>query len=141
MHLSSGTTGSTAVHPNVRSSHPQNFLHIVFGLDVNVFKFCFAAQVLADEVLSVDGVVTHVEKNLASRREIWSECSFPVRDASILGEKLASRCGIWSESHFPVRDAGILCEKLASRRVGLVFLVWLAVTGGSMVQGNAFRRP
>ncbi len=28
MHLSSGATGSTAVHPIARSSHPQNFLHI-----------------------------------------------------------------------------------------------------------------
>ena len=59
MHLSSGATGSTAVQPSTRSSHPQNFLHII--LNVYVLKFGLAAEVGTDEVLSFDGVVTHVE--------------------------------------------------------------------------------
>ena len=59
IHLSSGATGSTAVHPNVRSSHPQNFLHMI--LNVYIFQFLCAPEVPADEDLPVDGVFTHVE--------------------------------------------------------------------------------
>ena len=62
MHLSSGATGSTAVHPNVRSSHPQNFLHMIaYELNVYVFQFLRTSQVAADEDLSVDRVFSHVE--------------------------------------------------------------------------------
>ena len=34
---------------------------LIGDLDVNVFQFSFAAEVLTDEVLSVYGVVTHIE--------------------------------------------------------------------------------
>ena len=69
--MSSGTTGSTAVQPSVRSSHPQNFLHII--LNVYVFKFCLASEVCTDEVLSFDGVVSHVELHDLCNRLLVAE--------------------------------------------------------------------
>ena len=71
MHLSSGTTGVSAVHPMILRSHPQNFLHIISN--VYVFKLLSAAQVPADEYLSVYGVLSHVEFHYVGDRFFVAE--------------------------------------------------------------------